>query len=850
LTFDALPPDRPVPGKLKATALYAVLTFVLMYPVSARPASVAPGDGPDTQLGVWMLAWDVHAFTHQPLRIFDANTFYPLPRTLAYQDNLIGSALIAAPLIWLTGNPVLGLNVVSLVACVMCGLGGYILGRRLGMSAPAALLCGFIFAFCPARFFRYSQIGLAPVQWIPLTLASLHAYLDGGGRRQLWFALGFFTMQTLTSGHAAVFLVVAILLVLAYRFALGEPILLWRRIRDFGIPGALLILPAILSYVPYRMNQVEHGIRRGIGSWGNPPESFLASPTHFHLYVISRLGFRDINETAYGFLFTGYLPTLLALTTAVLLLVRRGDRIDRGARPSQWLAALQLALIAAALWWAARLSGVLSHPALTTAAVSTRTAVPALATGLVGLILRLAYGPRRVPAGGRLALTVMVPAALTFGLLGLIRPAVNAADGIHASYFTNTEWSGYPEIATVDARPSPEVFADRWNDRPPPAFSVRWTGYITVGHPGDYEFATTSDDGTRLTINDRRVVSNEGSHSAVTQKGTIQLPAGSHRFVLDYVQYGGPYALEWTMADGTGTHRPVPPWRLSQRRTTMATVVVARVFDALCWIAMGVALACALWWLYADGSRLRESVAWWSGSARRNPAPLYLLLTLLCVGLALGPPYSLWPYVYSWPGFNFIRATVRFMVLGALGISVLAALGFDRLTSRLAPARRQIAALAAAAVMLVEFVGVPVFAVPFSIAIPAADRWLAQQPKPFVVAEVPVDPGYERHQTIYMMHSMAHWQRTVAGYGGIRPAFHQDLDQLLNQFPSDASVRRLAEIGVDYVVVHIDLFDPARWPEVDARLQKYDGTWLKLEYSDPAARVYSIRQPPSVAPPQ
>ena len=127
---------------------------------------------------------------------------------------------------------------------------------------------------------------------------------------------------------------------------------------------------------------------------------------------------------------------------------------------------------------------------------------------------------------------------------------------------------------------------------------------------------------------------------------------------------------------------------------------------------------------------------------------------------------------------------------------------------------------------------------------------LARQPKPFVVAEVPVDYGYERHQTIYMMHSMAHWQRTVAGYGGIRPAFHQDLDRLLQVFPNDASVRRLAEIGVTYVVVHIDLYDPAVWPEVDARLRSYDGTWLKLEYSDPAGRVYSIRQPPTAAPAQ
>ena len=852
MTTEQLPADRPVPGKWKAAALYALLTLVLMYPVSVRPGSVAPGDGPDTQLGVWMLAWDVHAFTHQPLRIFDANTFYPLPRTLAYQDNLIGSALVAAPVMWLTGNPVLGLNVVSLVACVLCGLGGYMLGRRLGMSAPAALLCGFIFAFCPARFFRYSQIGLAPVQWIPLTLASLHAYLDGGGRRQLWFALGFFTLQTLTSGHAAVFLVVAILTVLAYRVALGEPILLWRRIRDFGIPGVLLITPAILSYVPYRMNQVEHGLRRGIGSWGNPPESFLASPTHFHMYVISLLGFRDINKTAYGFLFTGYLPTLLALAAAVMLVVRRGRRIDRGARPAQFLPAIQLGLLVAALWWIARLYDVLSHAAATGAAASARMVLPALVTGSLGLILVLAYRTRREPValGGRRALAVFVSTTFAFALLALLRPAVNAADGMHARYFTNTDWSGYPAIAAVDPRPSPEVFTDRWDGRLPESFSVRWTGYITVGKAGTYEFATTSDDGTRLTIHDRRVVSNEGSHSPVTQSGTIQLPAGSHPFVLDYVQYGGPYALEWTWADGSGTHHPVPAWRLSQQRTMIATAVAARLLDVISWVGLAAAFASALWWLYADGSRLRETVAWWSGGTRRSPTPVYLLLTLLCVGLALGPPYSLWPYVYSWPGFNFIRATVRFMVLGALGISVLAALGFDRLTSRLSQNNRRMAAFAVAALMLVEFVGVPVFAVPFSIKFPPADQWLAQQPKPFVVAEVPVDYGYERHQTIYMMHSMAHWQRTVAGYGGIRPAFHKDLDRLLQVFPNEASVRRLVEIGITYVVVHIDLYDPAVWPEVDARLRSYDGSWLKLEYSDPVGRVYSIRQPTTAAPAQ
>src|SRR5512143_1575758 len=109
-----------------------------MYPLSIHPGTLLPDDGPDTHLGIWMLGWDVHALTHDPLGIFDANTFYPHRRTLAYQDNYIGSAILIAPILWLTGNPVVAVNAVPLLACVLCGLGAYILARRLGFGGGAA----------------------------------------------------------------------------------------------------------------------------------------------------------------------------------------------------------------------------------------------------------------------------------------------------------------------------------------------------------------------------------------------------------------------------------------------------------------------------------------------------------------------------------------------------------------------------------------------------------------------------------------------------------------------------------------------------------------------------------------
>ena len=106
--------------------LFALLTMAFAYPLSLRPHRSLPADDPDSHLYMWTLAWDAHAFSHQPLSIFDANIFYPNRDTLAYSENLIGSAIFSAPVLWLTGNPILAVNFVSLLSCVLCGLGAHV----------------------------------------------------------------------------------------------------------------------------------------------------------------------------------------------------------------------------------------------------------------------------------------------------------------------------------------------------------------------------------------------------------------------------------------------------------------------------------------------------------------------------------------------------------------------------------------------------------------------------------------------------------------------------------------------------------------------------------------------------
>ena len=64
----------------------------------------------------------------------------------------------------------------------------------------------------------------------------------------------------------------------------------------------------------------------------------------------------------------------------------------------------------------------------------------------------------------------------------------------------------------------------------------------------------------------------------------------------------------------------------------------------------------------------------------------------------------------------------------------------------------------------------------------------------------------------------------------------------LRTFPSDDSIRRLAQLDVTYVIVHSSWFPPEERRLVEERLSGF-GKSLKLEYMDADSRVYSVHRP-------
>ncbi len=312
-----------------ALLFFTFLAFLMTLPLSVDPGNRALDLGADTRLFLWTLAWDIHALGHQPLSFFDANIFYPEASTLAYSEHLFGSALIGAPWMVWSGNPLLTLNAVALISCIACGLGGFFLARQLGVGVAGALVAGVVFSFAPPRFFRIGQLHMATVQWIPFCLAFLHRYATGGTRRHLVAAALFFTLQAWSGGQSAFFLLLAAtgLFLFFWIFGLFRP--RGGFFRDAAVAGLLALALNVPFLLPYLEVQRESGLSRALEEaeqWSPNAVSFLAAPTHAQKALLSTVpGLeRKVLGRARGYLFPGF----LCLVLAALALGRR-RRMER-----------------------------------------------------------------------------------------------------------------------------------------------------------------------------------------------------------------------------------------------------------------------------------------------------------------------------------------------------------------------------------------------------------------------------------------------------------------------------------------------------------------------------------------
>lgn len=150
--------------------------------------------------------------------------------------------------------------------------------------------------------------------------------------------------------------------------------------------------------------------------------------------------------------------------------------------------------------------------------------------------------------------------AMTYTNAGVAAPEdpIDTVNGLHYAYYEGV-WAALPDFTTLtpveEGTVSTPTLAPRHRDYD---FAFIFSGYITVPADGKYTFYVNSDDGTRLLIDDKLVVSNDTLHEERERSGYITLKTGKHALKLFYFQHQTLYALSLSYSGPGITKQQVP----------------------------------------------------------------------------------------------------------------------------------------------------------------------------------------------------------------------------------------------------------------------------------------------------
>ncbi len=323
-TSASKPPSTENPRRWRETGwavlLFFIASVVLSYPLALHPASYSRLDNGDARLNAWAISWVAHQLTQDPLRLFEANTFYPLPHTLAYSEHLTALGVMAMPILAVTDDLVLTGNLLLLFAMFLSAMGMYWLAHSITRNHKASILAGLFFSFATFRFNRLPHIQMQFYAFLPLFLAAWHRYLESRRRWDLFQVGIFFVLQALAGTYLGAIAAVALAVALV---TLGPFARLGRR-EAAEVFLVLLLSTAVLwpFAAPYLWVHRELGVEwdlAGVGSLSATPSSYLASTAHLYRSLSEYL-WRENAPTDY--LFPGV--TLLALGTLGAILLLRG----------------------------------------------------------------------------------------------------------------------------------------------------------------------------------------------------------------------------------------------------------------------------------------------------------------------------------------------------------------------------------------------------------------------------------------------------------------------------------------------------------------------------------------------
>src|SRR5262249_17382816 len=165
------------------------------------------------------------------------------------------------------------------------------------------------------------------------------------------------------------------------------------------------------------------------------------------------------------------------------------------------------------------------------------------------------------PGGGRRQLVNAKEAKdLANYLLQGLRVELPIAKGTTTFAYYEGQWDRVPEFDKLKPVVTGTIGAfDLGLARRGHDYAIKFDGYFKVDQAGSYRFSSTSDDGSNLYVDGKKIVDNDGEHATKSASGSVKLTAGIHKVTVAFFQIGGGAELEVT-AEGPGlSYQPLGP---------------------------------------------------------------------------------------------------------------------------------------------------------------------------------------------------------------------------------------------------------------------------------------------------
>lgn len=280
-----------------ALGLFALLAVLHLWPLSAAPWRQSLNYNADAQYNAWAIAWIDRALATNPTGLFDANIFYPEPRTLVYSHPIVVPALVGAPVLALGGSPVLAFNVSLFVGLVLTAWAMWFVARDWTGSSSAALVAGALASFNVQLLTHLPHITAAHAWGLPLSLYLADRVSERPTRRT---ALALAAVVALVAGTSLYWLAMVGIIIMVSAVARGLPIRRTALMAAASILGLILALPLLWPYIELGAEGTRRPLSM-VADFSAEITGYLSSTSVLHAGWTSRFYRDDLNAFFAGF---------------------------------------------------------------------------------------------------------------------------------------------------------------------------------------------------------------------------------------------------------------------------------------------------------------------------------------------------------------------------------------------------------------------------------------------------------------------------------------------------------------------------------------------------------------------